>query len=216
MSEQPAAPVRTSRAYHGAVTAGRASASSRPRPAPPSTGAAGRGGCLSYQPAVAPSARALRCRRAPCPTSAESRRPLRRPVPPGGPAASRPYRRQRHRAGTLPDHRARHPARRADRRARPAAGRRGPIGSVRPARAARGRLLQAVTAAGWFRLNGMWPARQGIALAFLGGLATDVGPAADRRENAPAAIIGTLGVWCCSRSCSSCATTPAPTSGCTP
>ncbi|WP_344962481.1 hypothetical protein [Streptomyces thioluteus] len=32
-----------------------------------------------------------------------------------------------------------------------------------------------VTAAGWFRLNGMWPARQGIALAFLGGLAADAG-----------------------------------------
>ena len=30
-------------------------------------------------------------------------------------------------------------------------------------------VLQAVTAAGWFRLNGMWPARQGIALAFAGG-----------------------------------------------
>ncbi|CAM5480129.1 hypothetical protein STANM309S_03638 [Streptomyces tanashiensis] len=28
-------------------------------------------------------------------------------------------------------------------------------------------LLQGLTAAGWFRLNGMWPARQGIALAFL-------------------------------------------------
>ncbi len=29
-------------------------------------------------------------------------------------------------------------------------------------------VLQGVTAAGWFRLNGMWPARQGIALGFLG------------------------------------------------
>ena len=34
-------------------------------------------------------------------------------------------------------------------------------------------VLQAVTAAGWFRLNGMWPARQGIALAFLGALVAD-------------------------------------------
>ncbi|MEW2624272.1 hypothetical protein [Streptomyces sp. NPDC048106] len=56
-------------------------------------------------------------------------------------------------------------------------------------------LLQAVTAAGWFRLNGMWPARQGIALAFLGGLAADVGVLAAGRDNAPAAILGTLGVW---------------------
>ncbi|MFJ8538671.1 hypothetical protein [Streptomyces sp. NPDC093591] len=53
--------------------------------------------------------------------------------------------------------------------------------------------LQAVTAAGWFRLNGMWPARQGIALAFAGAVAADVALlAADR---APAAILGTLGVW---------------------
>ncbi|NUK78177.1 hypothetical protein HRW23_12425 [Streptomyces lunaelactis] len=56
-------------------------------------------------------------------------------------------------------------------------------------------LLQALTAAGWFRLNGMWPARQGIALAFAGGLAADVVLLAVGRENAPAAIIGTLGVW---------------------
>lgn len=56
-------------------------------------------------------------------------------------------------------------------------------------------LLQAVTAAGWFRLNGMWPARQGIALAFVGGLAADVALLAAGRENAPAAIMGTLGVW---------------------
>ncbi|MEU2433472.1 hypothetical protein ABZ611_28965 [Streptomyces sp. NPDC007861] len=56
-------------------------------------------------------------------------------------------------------------------------------------------LLQAVTAAGWFRLNGMWPARQGIALAFAGGVAADVVLVAAGREHAPAAIIGTLGVW---------------------
>ncbi|MCL8017469.1 hypothetical protein [Streptomyces sp. AS02] len=54
-------------------------------------------------------------------------------------------------------------------------------------------VLQAVTAAGWFRLNGMWPARQGIALAFAGAVTADVALlVADR---APAAILGTLGVW---------------------
>lgn len=56
-------------------------------------------------------------------------------------------------------------------------------------------VLQAVTAAGWFRLNGMWPARQGIALAFLGALAADAALLAAGRENGPAAILGTLGVW---------------------
>ncbi|GGN60445.1 hypothetical protein GCM10011579_025590 [Streptomyces albiflavescens] len=56
-------------------------------------------------------------------------------------------------------------------------------------------LLQAVTAAGWFRLNGMWPARQGIALAFLGAVTADVALLATGRENGPAAILGTLGVW---------------------
>jgi hypothetical protein len=56
-------------------------------------------------------------------------------------------------------------------------------------------LLQAVTAAGWFRLNGMWPARQGIALAFMGAVTADVALLAAGRENAPAAILGTLGVW---------------------
>ena len=56
-------------------------------------------------------------------------------------------------------------------------------------------LLQAVTAAGWFRLNGMWPARQGIALAFMGGFAADVALLAAGRENAAAALLGTLGVW---------------------
>ncbi|MER6306764.1 hypothetical protein [Streptomyces sp. NPDC001657] len=57
-------------------------------------------------------------------------------------------------------------------------------------------LLQAVTAAGWFRLNGMWPARQGIALAFLAGLATDAALLATDRASAPLVCIGTLGVWC--------------------
>ncbi|MFJ9543070.1 hypothetical protein ACIRPX_38340 [Streptomyces sp. NPDC101225] len=56
-------------------------------------------------------------------------------------------------------------------------------------------VLQAVTAAGWFRLNGMWPARQGIALAFLGALAADVALLVAGRANGPAAILGTLGVW---------------------
>ncbi|MFE7749489.1 hypothetical protein [Streptomyces sp. NPDC057428] len=56
-------------------------------------------------------------------------------------------------------------------------------------------LLQAVTAAGWFRLNGMWPARQGIALAFAGGFVADVVLLAAGRDNAPAALLGTLGVW---------------------
>ncbi|MEU6660379.1 hypothetical protein [Streptomyces sp. NPDC046821] len=56
-------------------------------------------------------------------------------------------------------------------------------------------LLQAVTAAGWFRLNGMWPARQGIALAFAGGVTADIALLVAGRENAPAAILGTLGVW---------------------
>ncbi|MEU0393308.1 hypothetical protein ABZ208_11105 [Streptomyces sp. NPDC006208] len=56
-------------------------------------------------------------------------------------------------------------------------------------------LLQAVTAAGWFRLNGMWPARQGIALAFAGGLAADAALLVVGKEHAPAAIIGALGVW---------------------
>ncbi|MFE5730391.1 hypothetical protein ACFQ7A_05685 [Streptomyces sp. NPDC056528] len=56
-------------------------------------------------------------------------------------------------------------------------------------------LLQGLTAAGWFRLNGMWPARQGIALAFLGGLVADGALLAVGRENAAPAILGTLGVW---------------------
>ncbi|MFF9626417.1 hypothetical protein [Streptomyces griseosporeus] len=56
-------------------------------------------------------------------------------------------------------------------------------------------VLQGVTAAGWFRLNGMWPARQGIALAFLGALAADAAVLAAGREHGPAAILGTLGVW---------------------
>ncbi|MEU7409550.1 hypothetical protein AB0B40_09490 [Streptomyces sp. NPDC042638] len=56
-------------------------------------------------------------------------------------------------------------------------------------------LLQAVTAAGWFRLNGMWPARQGIALAFAGALTADVAVLATGRANALVAILGSLGLW---------------------
>ncbi|WP_327289549.1 hypothetical protein [Streptomyces sp. NBC_01198] len=56
-------------------------------------------------------------------------------------------------------------------------------------------LLQAVTAAGWFRLNGMWPARQGIVLAFLAGVTADVGMLAADGDHAPEVVVGTLGVW---------------------
>ncbi|WP_086732773.1 hypothetical protein [Streptomyces glaucescens] len=56
-------------------------------------------------------------------------------------------------------------------------------------------VLQAVTAAGWFRLNGMWPARQGIALAFAGALTADVALLVAGRDHGPAAILGALGVW---------------------
>lgn len=56
-------------------------------------------------------------------------------------------------------------------------------------------LLQAVTAAGWFRLNGMWPARQGIVLAFLAGATADAAMLAADGDHAPEAVIGTLGVW---------------------
>ncbi|MET8825744.1 hypothetical protein ABZX40_09490 [Streptomyces sp. NPDC004610] len=55
--------------------------------------------------------------------------------------------------------------------------------------------LQAVTAAGWFRLNGMWPARQGIALAFAGALTADAVLLGVGRDQGAAAILGTLGVW---------------------
>ncbi|MCF6524159.1 hypothetical protein HOY81_13810 [Streptomyces sp. JJ36] len=57
-------------------------------------------------------------------------------------------------------------------------------------------LLQALTAAGWYRLNGMWPARQGIALAFLSGVATDAALLATDRGQAPTVMLATLGVWC--------------------
>ncbi|GHH90929.1 hypothetical protein [Streptomyces capillispiralis] len=54
-------------------------------------------------------------------------------------------------------------------------------------------LLQAVTAAGWFRLNGMWPARQGIALGFLGAVVADAALLVS--DGSPGAILGALGVW---------------------
>lgn len=68
-----------------------------------------------------------------------------------------------------------------------------PLG--RPALAAALVLLQALTAAGWFRLNGMWPARQGIALAFLAGVTANVALLSTGDAHAPAAVLGTLGVW---------------------
>lgn len=57
-------------------------------------------------------------------------------------------------------------------------------------------LLQAVTAAGWFRLNGMWPARQGIALAFLAGVTADVALLTAGREHTGTVLLGSLGAWC--------------------
>jgi hypothetical protein len=56
-------------------------------------------------------------------------------------------------------------------------------------------VLQAVTAAGWFRLNGMWPARQGIALAFAGGLAVDAALVLAPAGRAPEAVLGVAGAW---------------------
>ncbi|MFJ6719813.1 hypothetical protein [Streptomyces sp. NPDC091259] len=55
--------------------------------------------------------------------------------------------------------------------------------------------LQGLTAAGWFRLNGMWPARQGIALAFAGAVVADAAVLAVDEAYGPGAIIGTLGAW---------------------
>ncbi|WP_328299543.1 hypothetical protein OG389_18175 [Streptomyces sp. NBC_00435] len=56
-------------------------------------------------------------------------------------------------------------------------------------------VLQGLTAAGWFRLNGMWPARQGIVLAFAGAVVADVAVLAVDEAYGPGAIIGTLGAW---------------------
>jgi hypothetical protein len=41
----------------------------------------------------------------------------------------------------------------------------------------------------------MWPARQGIALAFLAGVTADAALLAIGAEHAPAVVIGTLGAW---------------------
>ncbi|AUG79071.1 hypothetical protein CFP65_4320 [Kitasatospora sp. MMS16-BH015] len=49
--------------------------------------------------------------------------------------------------------------------------------------------LQVLTAAGWFRLHGMWPARQGIALAVLTGFAADAALAL----GGPSAVFAALG-----------------------
>ncbi|MEU6234903.1 hypothetical protein [Kitasatospora sp. NPDC047058] len=54
-------------------------------------------------------------------------------------------------------------------------------------------LLQGLTAAGWFRLNGMWPARQGIALAALAGFTADAAVLLADADSGAAAVIGTLG-----------------------
>ncbi|MGW6918788.1 hypothetical protein ACWGB8_33950 [Kitasatospora sp. NPDC054939] len=54
-------------------------------------------------------------------------------------------------------------------------------------------VLQVLTAAGWFRLNGMWPARQGIALAALAGLVADAAVLLAGRSGGAAAAVGTLG-----------------------
>ncbi|MFE2177641.1 hypothetical protein, partial [Kitasatospora sp. NPDC059462] len=54
-------------------------------------------------------------------------------------------------------------------------------------------LLQGLTAAGWFRLNGMWPARQGIALAALSGVVADVSVLLADEDGGTAAVVGTLG-----------------------
>ncbi|MFJ6384575.1 hypothetical protein ACIQI7_31785 [Kitasatospora sp. NPDC092039] len=54
-------------------------------------------------------------------------------------------------------------------------------------------LLQLLTAAGWFRLNGMWPARQGILLAALAGLTADAAVLLADSGGGAAAVVGTLG-----------------------
>ncbi|MFE7525962.1 hypothetical protein ACFU7Y_09570 [Kitasatospora sp. NPDC057542] len=54
-------------------------------------------------------------------------------------------------------------------------------------------LLQLLTAAGWFRLNGMWPARQGILLAALAGFTADVAVLLADSDGGVAAVVGTLG-----------------------
>ncbi|MHA4813637.1 hypothetical protein ACXZ65_04675 [Streptomyces aculeolatus] len=66
---------------------------------------------------------------------------------------------------------------------------------VRPGLAAAVALLQGVTAAGWFRLNGMWPAREGIALAAAAGLTATGAVLAVDEDDATIAAIGSLAGW---------------------
>lgn len=66
---------------------------------------------------------------------------------------------------------------------------------VRPGLAAAVALLQGVTAAGWFRLNGMWPAREGIALAAAAGLTATGAVLAVDEDDATIAALGSLGGW---------------------
>ncbi|MCF2526863.1 hypothetical protein [Yinghuangia soli] len=57
--------------------------------------------------------------------------------------------------------------------------------------------LQVVTAAGWFRLHGMWPARQGIAVAILAGFAADAAvllAGDDALAILPGILAGALGI----------------------
>ncbi|AKH83100.1 hypothetical protein AA958_13630 [Streptomyces sp. CNQ-509] len=66
---------------------------------------------------------------------------------------------------------------------------------VRPGLAVAVALLQGVTAAGWFRLNGMWPAREGIALAAAAGLTATGAVLAVDEDDATIAALGSLGGW---------------------
>ncbi|WP_326796639.1 hypothetical protein OG946_15160 [Streptomyces sp. NBC_01808] len=66
---------------------------------------------------------------------------------------------------------------------------------VRPGLAVAVALLQVVTAAGWFRLNGMWPAREGIALAAAAGLTATGAVLAVDEDDATIAALGSLGGW---------------------
>ncbi|MET7299734.1 hypothetical protein [Embleya sp. NPDC005575] len=55
--------------------------------------------------------------------------------------------------------------------------------------------LQVLTAVGWFRLNGMWPARQGIALVVVAAFGTDIAVYAKGEQglaSVPAVLAGTL------------------------
>ncbi|MYS79916.1 hypothetical protein [Embleya scabrispora] len=55
--------------------------------------------------------------------------------------------------------------------------------------------LQVLTAAGWFRLNGMWPARQGIALVVVAAFGTDIAVYAKGEQglaSVPAVLAATL------------------------